>query len=81
MHVQRRHGSPLPPPSLHFAGQPPRVPMLALLLRLQDLVERCTRWDPDERPTFQDVLAALRAAAGAAEPSAPPTPASVVSPF
>lgn len=47
----------------------------------QGLVEACTAWDPAARPSFRDILSALRSAAGAAEPSAPPTPASVVNPF
>ena len=39
---------------------------------LQDLVEKCTQWEPDKRPTFQDVLAALRAATEPADPGKPP---------
>lgn len=48
---------------------------------VQDLVDSCTRWDPDERPTFQDVLSALRAATGAADPGATPAPVNLVNPF
>lgn len=47
----------------------------------QGLVEACTQFNPDDRPTFAEILSVLRAAAGGAEPSAPPTPASIINPF
>lgn len=52
-------------------------------LQAQGLVESCTHWDPDQRPSFQQILAVLRAAAGGGTDStAPPTPAaSFVAPF
>ncbi|PRW39298.1 Mitogen-activated kinase kinase kinase dlk-1 [Chlorella sorokiniana] len=53
----------------------------AIMETLADLVEQCTRWDPDERPTFQDVLAALRSATGAADAGATPAPVTLVNPL
>ena len=46
----------IPVPALCAA--PPAAP--------QTLVERCTRWDVDERPSFHDILATLKACAGGA---------------
>jgi len=47
------------------------------------LVQKCTGWDPSDRPTFKEILATLRAAAVAGpEGEAPPTPVRrLVSPF
>ena len=67
--------------------KPPKVPDTVktatarkVVQTLSDLVAACSAWDPDERPTFKDILATLRAAAQ--EGDAPATPAAhLASPF
>lgn len=67
--------------------KPPKVPETCktaaakkVVQTLSDLVAACTAWDPEERPSFKDILATLRGAGQ--EGDGPPTPAAhLASPF
>lgn len=67
--------------------KPPKVPeglppgSKRVMATLSKLVEQCTAWDPDARPTFKDILATLRSASIEGETTKAPQGPQLVSPF
>jgi hypothetical protein len=62
----------LPPPAVPEGLAPPARAVMAALV---GLVAACTAWDPDDRPSFREILGTLRAVTSSGESDAPETPA------